>query len=110
MKYIIALLLTFTISSADYIVSKTLACPSIMLLQKSPKNEGSTGMDMTLYAIANSCMILSKRDKIEAIGYDPRTSKEIFQEIIHKYTAKKLFVLRSDIMVEQSGKKNIMRF
>ncbi|MCD4667566.1 MAG: hypothetical protein K8R44_03080 [Sulfurimonas sp.] len=110
MKFILVLFLTFTFSMADYLVKKTLACPSIMLLKKAPVSDGESGMDATLYIIANNCMVLSKKDKIEAIGYDSRNSKEIYQKILHKKTSKELFILRSTIMVEQSGKKNRLRF
>jgi hypothetical protein len=102
--------LIFNISSADYIVKKTLACPSVFLLKKAPLDQGESGMDLTLYSIANNCLIISRKDKVEAIGYDPSSSKEIFQQIIHQKTGKKFFIFRDNIMVEQSGKKNIFRF
>jgi len=110
MKYILLLLLILSVSNADYMKKKTIACPSIMLLDKAPKDQGDSGMDIVLYTIANSCEIVSKRDKVEAIGYDPRNSKEIYQKIIYKRTGKELFILRNDIMVEQGGKKNIFKF
>ena len=110
MKYILAILITFSLSNADYLVKKTLACPSVMLLKKAPINEGESGMDLTMYSIANNCMILSKKDQVEAIGYDPRNAKDIFQMILHKKTSKELFILRNNIIIEQGGKKNIMRF
>lgn len=111
MKYILTLLLAFSFSSADYLVKKSLACPSEMLIKKAPVHQGESGLDLTLYSIANNCMILSKKDKIEAIGYDPLNTKEIFQEIIHFDTGDKLFIFRKNIYVEQAGKKNsIFRF
>jgi len=110
MKYILMILIAFSFSNADYLVKKTLACPSVMLIKKAPLNEGETGMDLTMYSISNNCMILSKKDKVEAIGYDPRNSKEIFQAILHKKTSKELFVLRNNIVVEQGGKKNTIKF
>ena len=110
MKYILLLLLALSVSNADYMVKKTLACPSVMLLEKAPKDQGNSGMDMTLYTIANNCEIVSKRDKVEAIGYDPASSKEIYQKIIYKRTGKELYILRNNIMVEQAGKKNMFKF
>ncbi len=110
MKYILILFLVFSFSQADYMTKKTLACPSVILLQKAPKNQGDSGMDLTLYTIANNCEIVSKRDKVEAIGYDPSSSKEIYQKILYKRTGKELYILRNNIMVEQAGKKNMFRF
>ena len=110
MKYILALLLTFSFSYADHVTKKTLGCPTVLLLKKAPTHEGDSGMDMTLYSIANNCKILSKKDQIQAIGYDPRNAKEIFQKILHRKSSEELFVLRSNLAVEQGGKNNIYRF
>lgn len=106
---LISLLLSSTIY-ADQVKKKTFACPSIDILKKAPLAESADPMDLSMYAIANGCEILSTRDKVEAVGYDPRNSKDIFQEIIYKRTGTKLYVLRSSITVEQGGKKNRMRF
>lgn len=103
-------MLAFSFSVADYLSKDTLACPNVMLLKKAPLNQGESGLDLTFYAISNACMILSKKDKVEAIGYDPSNSKEIFQEIVHKATGNKLFIKRESLVVEQGGKNNIYRF
>lgn len=34
--------------------------------------------ELEMYSIANACVILSRGDEVEAIGYDPRNSKEIY--------------------------------
>jgi len=85
----------------------TLACPTILLLQKAPVDDY---VDTNMYAIANNCMILNKKDNIEAIGYDALNSKEIYQKILHKKTGSYLYILRSSIQVEQGGKKSSIRF
>ncbi len=93
MKYILTLLLAFSLSCADYVTKKTLGCPSIFILKHAPIHEGDSGMDMTLYSIANNCKIISKKDQIQAIGYDPQNSKEIFQKILHRQSSEELFIL-----------------
>ncbi len=89
---------------------KTLACPSILQLQKAPMEKDEDSMNLSMYAIANDCFILDKRDKVEAIGYDPTNSKEIYQKILYKKTGVYLYILRSAIQVEQDGKKGSLRF
>ena len=110
MRYLLILLLALSVANADYAKKKSLACPSVMLHQKAPKEQGDSGMDLTIYTIANNCEIVSRRDQIEAIGYDPASSHEIYQKIIYQRTGKELFMLRKNIFVEQGGKKNIFRF
>ena len=110
MRYLFIAMLVFSISNADYILKKSLACPTIMLIEKAPSDQGESGMELTLYSISNNCMILSRKDKIEALGYDPRDSKNIYQHILHKNSGSELFMKRANIRVEQGGKKNIMRF
>ncbi|MEA2072969.1 MAG: hypothetical protein U9O86_05230 [Campylobacterota bacterium] len=63
-----------------------------------------------MYTIANSCLILSREDKVQAIGYDPRNSKQKFQQIVDKKTGVQLYILREAIQIEQGGKKNSYRF
>ncbi len=110
MKFILFFLLLVSASSADIMKKKTLACPSIIQLQKAPVNIDENYMDLSLYAIANDCVILGKRDKVEAIGYDSLNSKEIYQKIIYTKTEVYLYILRSSIQVEQGGKKGFVRF
>ncbi len=109
-KYTIVFLLLVSVSGADMMKKKTLACPTVVQLQKAPVEMDDSSMDLSMYAIANNCMIIDKRDKVEAIGYDPTYSKEIYQKIIFKRTGTYLYVLRSTIQVEQDGKKSSMRF
>lgn len=110
MRYILVFLLLVSFANADKMKRKTLGCPSVMLLQKAPTDTGDNYLELNMYAIANSCVIISKRDRVEAIGYDPLNSKEIFQKVIYKKTDSVLYIPRSTIQVEQGGKKGAVRF
>lgn len=110
MKYFLSLLLFISFADADMIKKKVLACPSIAQLQKAPVDSADNYIDLSMYAIANDCVILGKKDKVEAIGYDPLNSKEIYQKIIYKKTGVYLYILRSSIQIEQEGKKSSFRF
>ena len=110
MKVFFSLLLISSFLHSDMIINKILACPTIDALTKAPVSTSSNPLELEMYTIANSCVILSRSDKVEAIGYDPRNSKEIYQEIIYKRTGSQLFMLRSSILIEQGGKKNSYRF
>ena len=110
LKFLVSLLLLLTLSYGDLIKTKTLACPSILILEKSMTIEMQNPLELEMYSIAHSCLILSREDKVQAIGYDPRNSKEIFQKILYKKTSTELYILRSSIQVEQGGKKNTLRF
>ena len=81
-----------------------------MLLKKAPVDDAEDPMALSMYSIVNECAVLTHRDRVEAIGYDPRNSKDIYQQIIYKKTGAYLYILRSSIIVEQGGKKNIHRF
>jgi hypothetical protein len=106
-KTFLILILIASASFADVLKKDTLACPSVELLQKAPLDDY---INTNLYAMANNCMILNKKDKVEAIGYDNLNSKEIYQKILHKKTNTYLYILRSSIEVEQGGKKGFIRF
>ena len=95
---------------ADMIKNKSLACPSIVLLEKSLNIDIQEPLVLEMYAIKNDCVILMHGDSVEAIGYDPRNSEKKFQEIMYKKTNKRLFMPRAAILVEQGGKKNSYRF
>ncbi len=110
MRYILLSLLLIFIADADIMKKKTLACPSVMQLQKAPVDTSENYMNLSMYSIANDCIILGKRDNVEAIGYDPTNSKEIYQKILYKRTGVYLYILRSSIQVEQDGKKSSLRF
>ena len=84
MKYIFILLALLSIVNADKINKKSLACPDIDKLKKAPVHEGADPLDLSMYIVANDCKMLSKCTQIEAIGYDPRNSTEIFQKILDK--------------------------
>ena len=96
--------------NADMLKKKTLACPSVLLLQKAMKVDLTDPLELEMYSIANGCAILSRSDKVEALGYDPRNAKDIYQKIYYKKTNSQLYLLRSAITVEQGGKKNRVRF
>ena len=97
-------------SGADMMKKKTLACPSVIQLQKAPVDNADNFMKLSMYAIANDCVVINKRDKVEAIGYDPLNSKEIYQKILYMKTGVYLYILRSTIQIEQDGKKSSYRF
>jgi len=109
-KFFFLLFFLITISYGDMIKTKTLACPSVMLLQKAMQEDMQEPLKLEMYSIAHNCVVLSRGDQIEALGYDPRNSKEIFQKIFYKKTATELFVVRSSVEIEQGGKKNTLRF
>ncbi|WP_324171289.1 hypothetical protein [Sulfurimonas sp.] len=110
MRLIIAVLLLFSISYADKIKKKTLACPTVLQLQKAPLNTADNYINLNMYAISNDCVIVSKRDDVEAIGYDSLNSKDIYQKILYKKNGVYLYILKSSIQIEQAGKKSTFRF
>ena len=110
MRYILIFVIFITSLYADQVKKKTLACPTIEALKNAPTQTDSDPLELSMYSIANGCEILSRRDGIEAIGYDPRNSQDLFQQVIYKRTGSILYVFRSSITIEQGGKKNIMRF
>ncbi len=88
----------------------TLACPEILQLKRAPLSNDSNSLDLSMYAIANNCIIIDKKDEVEAIGYDPTNSKSIFQKIIYKKTGTYFYIKSSSIQIEQDGKKSSIRF
>ena len=110
MKYLFPLFLLASALRADVVLYKTLACPQIDILKKAPLDLESNPLKLEMYTIANDCVILNRGDSIEALGYDPRNSKAIYQEILYKKTNSHLYMLRKVIEVEQGGKKNSYRF
>jgi len=110
LRYFLILLVLFTSLSADKMKSKTLGCPSVMLLQKAPADMKDNYLELNMYAIANSCVVISKRDSVEAIGYDPLNSKDIYQKILYKKTGTILYIPSATIQIEQAGKKGVIRF
>jgi len=110
LKYFFVLLALLLTASADQINKKTLACPDIDKLKKAPIHKSADPLDLSMYVIANDCEILHKHTEVEAIGYDPRSSTEIYQQILDKKSGNILYILRSSIFVEQGGKKNSLKF
>ena len=110
MKYILILLLTLSVLQADKVKNRTMACPSVMLLQKAPLETKDNYMNLNMYAISNSCIFLTKESSIESVGYNANNSKDIFQEIIYRKTGVHLFVKRSEIIIEKFGRKSTIRF
>jgi len=110
LKYLLIFLFLFISLHADKMKKKTLACPSVMQLQKAPLDTTDSYMDLSMYAIANDCVILGEMDKVEAVGYDVLNSKEIYQKIIYQKTGVYLYILRSSIQIEKDGKKSSFRF
>ena len=110
MKYIFVFLIFLASLHADKMKIQTLGCPTLEQLKKAPLEKGEGSLELTMYAIANECIVISKHDKVEALGYDPRNSKAIFQEISYQKTGVTLYIKKSSIMVEQGGKKGFIRF
>lgn len=95
---------------ADKVKTKNLACPSILTLQKVVEIDMKDSLSLDMYSIANGCIVLTRKDSIEALGYDPRNFKEIYQKILYKKGNSELYIRRSSIEIEQGGKKNNFRF
>jgi len=111
LKYFLLLFFLIASLNADQINKKTLACPTMDSLKKAPVESGmSDPMDLSLFVIANGCEILSKRDGVEAIGYDPSSSTEVYVKILYKKMGTYLYIQRSAITIEQGGKKSTYRF
>jgi len=109
-QILILLLLITTVIQADKVKRKTIACPSVMILQKLPVDTGDNYLDINMYAMANGCVLLTKKSSIESLGYNANNSQEIYQEIIYRKTGVHLFVKRSEIIIEKFGKKSTWRF
>ena len=111
MKYFLVPFFLIASLSADQINKKTLACPNMDALKKAPvESAASDPMDLSLFAIANGCEILTRRAGVETIGYDPRNSTELYVKILYKKMGTHLYVKRSAITIEQGGKKSSYRF
>ena len=110
MKNIIFLLLLIASANADIIIKKSLGCPTLDALKKAPLENEESGLDLHMYAIANSCVIMNKRDKVQVIGDDPRNSKEIYQQVVYQKTGVMLYIPSSAVQIEQGGKKGILKF
>ncbi|MDQ7043338.1 MAG: hypothetical protein Q9M34_07370 [Sulfurimonas sp.] len=110
MKYIFVCIVLVSSLYSDMIKYKTLACPSIELLKGAKQVEMEDSLKLEMYAISHSCVVLSKEDSIEVIGYDPVNSEDIFQQILYKKTGTQLYMLHDAVHIEQAGKKNIYRF
>jgi len=110
LKFLFLVLTLVSALAADQITKKTLACPDMVKLTKAPVGEDKDPLDLEMYMVANGCVVLTKMDKIQAIGYDPRNSQEIYQQIVLKKTGEVMYILRSVILVEQGGKKGQLRF
>jgi len=110
LRFFIVFLFFFAGLGADMIKNVTLGCPSVMLLQKAPAVNSDNYVKLNEYAIANNCVIISRGDVVQAIGYDPLNSIDIFQKILYKRTGEELYILRSAVQIEQEGKKSSLRF
>ena len=110
MRLILLSLLFLISANADIMIQKTLGCPSVVLLKKAPVSIADDVLNLNMYAIANDCVIISRRDSVEAIGYDPLNSEAIYQEIVYLKTGVNLYIKKSTIQIEQAGKKGVYRF
>ncbi|MEA3373342.1 MAG: hypothetical protein U9Q62_06585 [Campylobacterota bacterium] len=107
---LLAMLLITTAVHADRIKMKAMGCPSMMAFTKVPSEILQDDIKLSLYAVKNGCRILTSRDQVTAIGYDPRNDKTQFMQIIHKESGETLYIRRKNVQVEQPGKKNQIRF
>lgn len=110
MKILLTFFILLTSLYADKINKKTLACPSIESLKKAPLKSLEDPLALSMYAIANGCEVLAKKEHVEVLGYDPRNSQNLFQKIIHNKTGATLYLRSSAIDIEQGGKKNSIKF
>ena len=110
MKFILIISIFLISVYADKIKIQTLGCPTLDKLKKAPLDKSEGSLELTMYAIANECIVISKQDKVEALGYDPRNSKDIFQKISYEKTGAILYIKKSTIIVEKGGKKGFIRF
>ena len=110
MKFFIISLLIVVHIYADKVNKKTIGCPTIEQVQKISLIDVDDALALDMYVIANSCVLISKGENVEALGYDPRNSKELFQKVLYKKTNDILFLLRSSLTIEQGGKKSTYRF
>jgi hypothetical protein len=111
MRYIsILFLLAWMPLVADQIKAQTMACPSVNILKSMPRETGNDFVKLNLFAMQNNCEILTRKDAIEAIDYDPANEKALYIKILSKRTAKTLYVLRRAVLIEQPGKENRFRF
>ena len=110
MKYILILLLVLTSLQADKIKRKTLGCPTLDALQKAPVDTADNYLDLNMYAIANNCVIISRRDSVEAVGYNANNAKDEYTKIQYIKTGVFLYIPSTAIIVEQDGKTGKFRF
>lgn len=96
--------------SADIILQTSLACPTVELIKSAPTDSSENSLELEMYTMTHGCMILSKEDRVQAIGYDPRNSHEKFQQVLYKRTGVQLYMLRESLQIEQGGKKSNFRF
>lgn len=97
-------------AEADQIRMKSLACPEVEVYDKIPPEALKDDLQLSLFAVANDCRVLSPGDAVKAIGHDPRNEKSLFVQIIVKKSGERLYMRRSKLLVEQPGKKNQVRF
>lgn len=98
------------LAQADQIKMKSLACPTLEVFEKIPPKALDDNLELSLFAMANECKILSRDDAVNAIGYDPRNDKAIFIKILLKQSGETLYIRRKNLLVEQPGKNNQIRF
>jgi len=107
-----ALLITLLFASflnADKVLVKSFACKTMDALKKAPVDEDDY-LNLNMYAIAHDCVLLSRNSQVQALGYDPRNSQDIYIQILDKRTGLTYFILKSKIQIEQGGKKARYRF
>ena len=111
MRYIFMVLMLGAVHGwADAIKAQTVACPTVEIFKNLAKETENDYVKLNLFAMANDCLILSKKDKVEAIDYDPANDNALYMKIVHKQSGKILFVPSNALYIEKPGKKNTLRF
>jgi len=110
LKFFLPILISLLPLSADMVRVKSLACPTLDTLQKSPISHATEPLEVDMYAIANNCVVVTRGDSVETLGYDPRNSQEKYVKIFYKRTKQELYILRSDVQIERGGKRGVIRF
>lgn len=110
-KNLLKLLLVSSLTSyslyGDSVKMSALACPSIALL--TPSVDMDDSLELERYAIHNGCKVISKDTQVHVVDY-AKNSKTIYVKIKLLQSGELLYTKQKNILIEQGGTKNIMRF
>ena len=108
MKYLLPLLITSTLI-ADQVKVESLACPELKTLNQALSIDSNDYLELNLFAIKHSCLILNRKTQVQVIDYDVN-SRSRFIKIQDKKSLQELYVLRKNITIEQPGDNNTIKF